>query len=175
MNFVEQIRDRKKFTLIKNFLRGQRRYRDLLLFVIVINSVLLKADQPRNMLVRERATQARLTPLLTSRADVVVSRLSTRSPYPFRMLSTRSGRARCYAPVYVDVYIISFKLFPAMFRRWTTFLTIAISLTVSSSRKILIRFVLFRHQAWVIARRSEILQRKRKIVFHYLLPSSGLP
>ena len=33
MNFVEPIRDRKKIAQIKNQLRGQRRYRDLLLFV----------------------------------------------------------------------------------------------------------------------------------------------
>jgi hypothetical protein len=34
MNFVEPIRDRKKIAQIKNQLRGQRRYRDLLLFNI---------------------------------------------------------------------------------------------------------------------------------------------
>ena len=34
MNFVEPIRDRKKIAQIKNLLRGQRRYRDLLLFVV---------------------------------------------------------------------------------------------------------------------------------------------
>ncbi|MFC1936158.1 hypothetical protein ACFLYP_00680 [Chloroflexota bacterium] len=34
MNFVEPIRDRKKIAQIKNQLRGQRRYRDLLLFVV---------------------------------------------------------------------------------------------------------------------------------------------
>jgi hypothetical protein len=31
MNFVEPIRDRKKIAQIKNQLRGQQRYRDLLL------------------------------------------------------------------------------------------------------------------------------------------------
>ena len=30
MNFVEPIRDRKKIAQIKNLLRGQQRYRDLL-------------------------------------------------------------------------------------------------------------------------------------------------
>jgi hypothetical protein len=36
MNFVEPIRDRKKIAQIKNQLRGQRHYRDLLLFVVGI-------------------------------------------------------------------------------------------------------------------------------------------
>ena len=40
MNFVELIRYRKKITQIKNQLRGQRRYRDLLLFVVGINTAL---------------------------------------------------------------------------------------------------------------------------------------
>lgn len=38
MNFVEPIRDRKKIAQIKNQLRGQRRYRDLLLLVVGINT-----------------------------------------------------------------------------------------------------------------------------------------
>jgi hypothetical protein len=38
MNFVDPIRDRKKITQIKNLLRGQSRYRDLLLFVVEINT-----------------------------------------------------------------------------------------------------------------------------------------
>ena len=38
MNFVEPIRDRKKIAQIKNQLRGERRYRDLLLFVVGINT-----------------------------------------------------------------------------------------------------------------------------------------
>lgn len=44
MNFVEPIRDRKKITQIKNLLRGQHRYRDLLLFVIGINAALRISD-----------------------------------------------------------------------------------------------------------------------------------
>jgi len=44
MNFVEPIRDLKKITQIKNQLRGQRRYRDLLLFVVGINSALRISD-----------------------------------------------------------------------------------------------------------------------------------
>jgi integrase len=44
MNFVEPIRDRKKIAQIKNRLRGQRRYRDLLLFVIGINTALRISD-----------------------------------------------------------------------------------------------------------------------------------
>lgn len=44
MNFVEPIRDRKKITQIKNLLRGQRRYRDLLLFVVGINTALRISD-----------------------------------------------------------------------------------------------------------------------------------
>jgi integrase len=44
MKFVEPIRDRKKITQIKNLLRGQHRYRDLLLFVIGINTALRISD-----------------------------------------------------------------------------------------------------------------------------------
>jgi integrase len=44
MNFVEPIRDRKKIAQIKNFLRGQRRYRDLLLFVVGIHTALRISD-----------------------------------------------------------------------------------------------------------------------------------
>ena len=44
MNFVEPIRDRKKIAHIKNQLRGQRRYRDLLLFVVGINTALRISD-----------------------------------------------------------------------------------------------------------------------------------
>ena len=44
MNFVESIRDRKKIAQIKNLLRGQSRQRDLLLFVVGINSALRISD-----------------------------------------------------------------------------------------------------------------------------------
>jgi len=44
MNFVEPIRDRKKIAQIKNLLRGQVRFRDLLLFVVGINSALRISD-----------------------------------------------------------------------------------------------------------------------------------
>jgi integrase len=44
MNFVEPIRDRKKIAQIKSQLRGQRRYRDLLLFVVGINTALRISD-----------------------------------------------------------------------------------------------------------------------------------
>ena len=44
MNFVEPIRDRKKIAQIKNLLRGQRRHRDLLLFVVGINTALRISD-----------------------------------------------------------------------------------------------------------------------------------
>lgn len=44
MNFVQPIRDRKKIAQIKNLLRGQKRFRDLLLFVIGINSALRISD-----------------------------------------------------------------------------------------------------------------------------------
>ena len=44
MNFVEPIRDKKKLAQIKNLLRGQRRFRDLLLFVIGINTALRISD-----------------------------------------------------------------------------------------------------------------------------------
>ena len=44
MNFVEPNRDRKKIAHIKNQLRGQRRYRDLLLFVVGINLELRISD-----------------------------------------------------------------------------------------------------------------------------------
>jgi integrase len=44
MNFVEPIRDRKKITQIKNLLRGERRFRDLLLFVVGANTALRISD-----------------------------------------------------------------------------------------------------------------------------------
>ncbi len=44
MEFVEPIRDRKKLAQIKNQLRGERRYRDLLLFVVGINTALRVSD-----------------------------------------------------------------------------------------------------------------------------------
>ena len=44
MNFVEPICDRKKIAQIINLLRGQGRYRDLLLFVVGINSALRISD-----------------------------------------------------------------------------------------------------------------------------------
>jgi len=44
MKFVEPIRDRKKIAQIKNLLRGQQRYRDLLFFVIGINTALRISD-----------------------------------------------------------------------------------------------------------------------------------
>jgi integrase len=44
MNFVEPIRNRKKIAQIKNQLRGQHRYRDLLLFVVGINTALRISD-----------------------------------------------------------------------------------------------------------------------------------
>jgi integrase len=44
MNFVEPIRDRKKIAQIKNLLRGQYHYRDLLLFVVGINTALRISD-----------------------------------------------------------------------------------------------------------------------------------
>jgi integrase len=44
MNFVEPIRDTKKIAQIKNTLRGEKRYRDLLLFVVGINSALRISD-----------------------------------------------------------------------------------------------------------------------------------
>ena len=44
MNFVEPIRDRKKIAQIKNLLRGQNRFRDLLLFLVGINTALRISD-----------------------------------------------------------------------------------------------------------------------------------
>jgi len=44
MDFVEPIRDKKKITQIKNQLEGAKRYRDLLLFVVGINSALRISD-----------------------------------------------------------------------------------------------------------------------------------
>jgi len=44
MNFVEPIRDRKKIAQIKNLLRGQRHFRDLLLFTVGINTALRISD-----------------------------------------------------------------------------------------------------------------------------------
>ena len=44
MNFVEPIRSTKRISQIKNLLRGQDRYRDLLLFVVGINTALRISD-----------------------------------------------------------------------------------------------------------------------------------
>jgi integrase len=44
MNFVEPIRDKKQIAHIKNLLRGQKRFRDLLLFVVGINNALRISD-----------------------------------------------------------------------------------------------------------------------------------
>jgi len=44
MNFVEPIRDRKKIAQIKNLLRGEKRFRDLLLFTVGINTALRISD-----------------------------------------------------------------------------------------------------------------------------------
>jgi site-specific recombinase XerD len=44
MNFVEPIRSTKKINQIKNLLKGQGRYRDLLLFVAGINTALRVSD-----------------------------------------------------------------------------------------------------------------------------------
>ena len=44
MNFVEPIRDRKKIAQIKNLLRGQGRFRDLLLFTVGVNTALRISD-----------------------------------------------------------------------------------------------------------------------------------
>jgi len=44
MDFVEPIRDRKKIAQIKNLLRGEGRFRDLLLFVVGINTALRILD-----------------------------------------------------------------------------------------------------------------------------------
>jgi integrase len=44
MSFVEPIRDKKKLAQIKNLLRGQGRFRDLLLFVVGINTALRISD-----------------------------------------------------------------------------------------------------------------------------------
>ena len=44
MNFVEPIRSTKKITQIKNLLKGQGRYRDLLLFTVGLNTALRVSD-----------------------------------------------------------------------------------------------------------------------------------
>lgn len=44
MNTVEPIRSRKKIAQIKNLLRGEKRFRDLLLFTVGINSALRVSD-----------------------------------------------------------------------------------------------------------------------------------
>src|SRR5258707_2734122 len=44
MDFVDPIRDKKKITQIKNYLKGSKRFRDLLLFVVGINSALRISD-----------------------------------------------------------------------------------------------------------------------------------
>jgi integrase len=44
MNFVEPIHDRKKIAQINNMLRGEKRFRDLLLFTVGINTALRISD-----------------------------------------------------------------------------------------------------------------------------------
>ena len=44
MNYVEPIRAAKKIAHIKNLLKGQRRFRDLLLFTVGINTALRVSD-----------------------------------------------------------------------------------------------------------------------------------
>lgn len=44
MEFVDPIRDKKKIAQIKNLLRGEGRYRDLLLFTVGVNSALRVSD-----------------------------------------------------------------------------------------------------------------------------------
>jgi len=44
MNYVQPIRDRRKIAQIKNLLRGQQRFRDLLLFTVGVNSALRVSD-----------------------------------------------------------------------------------------------------------------------------------
>ena len=44
MNFVEPIRSRNHITQIKNVLKGQERYRDLLLFTVGVNTALRVSD-----------------------------------------------------------------------------------------------------------------------------------
>jgi integrase len=44
MNFVEPIRNRKKIAQIKNLLRGEKRFRNLLLFTVGINIALRISD-----------------------------------------------------------------------------------------------------------------------------------
>ena len=63
MNFVEPIRNRKKIAQIKNVLRGQKRYRNLLLFVVGINTALRISDllqlQISHFLDEQRRTKRR--------------------------------------------------------------------------------------------------------------------
>src|SRR5687768_14063280 len=44
MDYVEPIRDKRKITQIKNTLKGAGKYRDLLLFVVGVNSALRVSD-----------------------------------------------------------------------------------------------------------------------------------
>lgn len=44
MNYVQPIRDRRKIVQIKNLLRGEGRYRDLLLFTVGVNAALRVSD-----------------------------------------------------------------------------------------------------------------------------------
>jgi len=44
MNFVEPVRDRKKIAQIKKLLRGRKRFRDLRLFSVGINTALRISD-----------------------------------------------------------------------------------------------------------------------------------
>ena len=61
MNFVEPIRDRKKIAQIKNQLRGQRRSRDLLLFVVGV-PVQMKLDTKASFVMETFTTWIDYTP-----------------------------------------------------------------------------------------------------------------
>ena len=64
MIFVEPICDRKKIAQIKNLLRGQKRFRDLLLFVVGINSALRISDL-LNLLMYLSTNKRKMDPGLT--------------------------------------------------------------------------------------------------------------
>ena len=63
MNFVEPIRSRKKIDRIKHILVEQGRYRDLLLFVVGINTALRVSDllklRIRDFVVEDRTLRDR--------------------------------------------------------------------------------------------------------------------
>jgi len=91
MNFVEPIRDRKKIAQIKNLLRGEERFRDLLLFTVGINTALRISDLLRLRVEHFYDAQKRLRRRFWIREEKRGKRQEVVCHLP-KMSSLRSGK-----------------------------------------------------------------------------------